>query len=249
MYLKDLGSSLPHSLGGSEHGSRKDDPLSQYGALPEYRTVTPAINTYPHSSRVEPSDSSPHFFEIPHTTRYPVPSTLPLPSSYSVSGRDLSWGSAPSQASLTSQSTQSTIYQPPAQRGYDEFPMNAGSNGRKSSVSSLHSRPAPSFHRTSSMDEPAASDQETSIPQQYVVTGRMPYTASVPLQMQDWGNRYHPSHPSEPGWASDWDYNPVYAYGLCPSGMPSTTTRPGYPSRHEETNYPHGQILSYSGHY
>jgi hypothetical protein len=215
LHRKDLGSSLPHSLGGSEHGSRNDDPLSrqypsklddrayhkvtppEYGALPEYRTVTPAINTYPHSSRVEPSDSSPHFFEIPHTTRYPVPSTLPLPSSYSVSGRDLSWGSAPSQASLTSQSTQSTIYQPPAQRGYDEFPMNAGSNGRKSSVSSLHSRRAPSFHRTSSMDEPAASDQETSIPQQYVVTGRMPYTASVPLQMQDWGNRYHPSHPSE----------------------------------------------------
>ncbi|KAF8844397.1 hypothetical protein BDN67DRAFT_1008235 [Paxillus ammoniavirescens] len=264
--IKDLSFSLPHSLGGSEHDSRKDDPLSrqypskfgdrayynvtppEYGALPEYRTVTPAIITYPYSSRVEPTEPSPHFFEIPHTTRYPVPSTLPLPSSYSVSGRDLSWDSAPSQASLTSQSTQSTRYQPPVQRGYDGFPMNAGPSGRKSSVSSLHSGLAPSFHRTS-MDEPAASDQETSIPQQYAATSRMPYTGSVPLQMQDWGNRYHPSRPSGPGWASDWDYNPVYAYGLCPSGMPSTTTRPGYPSRHEETNHPHGQILSYSGHY
>ncbi|KIK97752.1 hypothetical protein PAXRUDRAFT_135686 [Paxillus rubicundulus Ve08.2h10] len=255
MYLKDLSSSLPHSLGGSEHDSRKDDQCPskfddcachnvtapEYGAPPAYRTppVTPAITTYSYNSRVEPSASSPHFFEFPHTTRYPIPSTLPLPPSY---------GSVPSHASSTSQSTRPTIYQPPVQRGYDEFPMDAGSNDRKSSVSSLQPRLAPSFHRTS-MDEPAALEQEAFIPQQFVVTGRMPYTASVPLQMQDWGDWYHPCHPSGPGWASEWDHNPVYAYGLCPSGMPSMTTRPGYPLRHEEINYPHGQILSCSGHY
>ncbi|KAF9227310.1 hypothetical protein BS17DRAFT_775262 [Gyrodon lividus] len=258
MYLKDLGSSLPHTLGGLEHDSRKDDPVSQYGTLPEYRNPPPQyrsdpapITTYPYNSQVQPSSPSLNFFEFPHITRYPVPSTLPLPCSFSVSGRDLEWGPVPSQVSSTSQSTLSTAFQLQAQRSYDGFPMNGGPSGRKSSVSSLHSRLVPASDRTS-MDEPPASEHETLLPEQYMITSHMPYTASVSLQMHEsmhGGHRYDPCHQTGPGWASDWDYNSAYAYGPCSSDMSSTTTRPGYPLRHEETKYPHDRILSYSGHY
>ncbi|KAF9234973.1 hypothetical protein BU15DRAFT_78522 [Melanogaster broomeanus] len=114
MYLKNLSTSLPHSLGGFEPDSRNNDDLSrqysskfgdsvyhnvalpEYEALPEYRHPPPEyrivpslILVYPYRSQVAPSSPSPHFFEFPHITRHPVPSTLPLPSSFSVSGRDL----------------------------------------------------------------------------------------------------------------------------------------------------------------
>lgn len=45
-----------------------------------------------------------------------------------------------------------------------------------------------------------------------------------------------------PGWASDWNYNPDYAYG--PS-FDDTAIEPGYLSRDRETRNSHDQVLSF----
>jgi hypothetical protein len=262
MYLKNLSTSLPHSLGGFEPDSRSNDDLSrqysskfddrayhnvappEYGTLPEYpnpppayRTVPPPIAMYPYNSRVEPSNSSPHFFEFPHLTRHPVSSASPLPSTFSVPGRDLAWSSVPSQVSPTFQSTQSTALQ--SERSYDEFPRSAGPSGRKSSVSNFHPRLAPPFDGAS-VEETPTLQHDTSVPQQYVMGSGMPYTASVSLPIHD-----DVHHGNRPTWASDWDCDPTYAHAPSSDVLP-LSTRPGY---HEETIFPHGQILSYSGHY
>ncbi|KAG8213977.1 hypothetical protein J3R82DRAFT_10726 [Butyriboletus roseoflavus] len=152
----ELSPSFPHSLGGFEPSIPENDPLSCHypprfddrtyhdaappdytifgdyrNPPPEYRIAPPPINTYTYNTQIEPSERSPHFFEHPHITRFPVPSTLPFSSSSTSCQRD------------QSMPTQTTTFR--TQRGYNRLSMHSELGDRRSSTSSIHSRPTSLF--------------------------------------------------------------------------------------------------------
>lgn len=207
----DLTSSLPHSLGGYEPSICKDDPLlrhyppkfddhiylntapQEYTGLGDYRdpppeypiALPPPINTYTYDSQVEPSQCGPHFFEFPHITRYPVPSTLPLlPPSVSC-GRD------------QSMSTSATMFQ--SQRDYDRLSMHTELDDKRSSTSSIHSRPASLFDKRA-VDDTHTAQKDASTRQPYTMASRASYGGSVSV----------PTHPSAVG--NFGPYQPMYVF-------------------------------------
>lgn len=185
----DLSSSFPHGLGGFEPSIPMNDPISRrdpprlndrachdaappdYTILgdhrnppPEYRIAPPPVNTYTYDTQVEPSERSPHFFEYPHITRYPVPSTLPFSSSSTLGQRD------------QSMPTQATTFR--SQRSYDRLSMHTELGDRRSSTSSIHSRPASLFDERV-MDETPKIQHGPSICRQYAIASRAPYGGPV----------------------------------------------------------------------
>ncbi|KAH0827908.1 hypothetical protein J3R83DRAFT_3537 [Lanmaoa asiatica] len=248
MYLNDLSSSFPHSLGGFEPSIPKNDLPSRHYPLrfndrayynaappdytilgdyrnpsPEYRIAPPPIDTY---TQIEPSERSPHFFEFSHITRYPVPSTLPLPSLSALCRRDQS---IPTQATML-----------PSQRGYNRLSMHTELGDRRSSTSSVHSQPASLFDERA-IDETPATHHDPSIHRQYAIANRASYGGSLSVPTHQSSN----FDQTRPCWASDWNFNPTYAYG--PSSD-NTTTGPGYSSRDRGTSS-HGQDHSFPGRY
>ncbi|KAG2146394.1 fungal-specific transcription factor domain-containing protein [Suillus bovinus] len=123
MYLKDLSTSMPHSLNGSGSGSHKGNlllqsyegkgdahtllPLPEHHAHPtEYRPNTssayPALQpaAYPYVPLAEPVNTNPHWFDFPHLTRHPVPGVLPLWASHELAqSRATPWNQMQSRRS------------------------------------------------------------------------------------------------------------------------------------------------------
>lgn len=130
---------------------------------PEYRIAPPPINTYSFDTLVEPSEPSPHFFEHPHITRYPVPSTLPFSPSSTSRQHD--------QSMLT----QTTTFR--SQRGYDRLSMHTELSDRRSSTSSIHSRRASLFDERVMDETPETHDP--SICRPYAMGSRASYGGSV----------------------------------------------------------------------
>lgn len=177
MNRNELSFSLPHSLGGFEPSLRKDDTVlcgyprrfddheyhnttpPEYTTLgeyrnppPEYRVDPPPIATCSYDTQAEPPARSPHFFEFSHITRYPVPSTLPIPSSISSCQRD--------------QPTPSRSTTMQSQRSYDIPSMYTELGDQRLSTSSVHSRPASLFDGRT-MGEIPATQCDSSINRQY----------------------------------------------------------------------------------
>ncbi|KAG9316662.1 fungal-specific transcription factor domain-containing protein [Chiua virens] len=240
MYLNDLGSSLPHSLGGFEPNIPKNDPLSRhyssrfddsvyhsadYTTFRDHRNpgALPPIATYTYDTHVEPSEPSPHFFEFPHITRYPVPSTLPLPSS-----------------TVQDQGDQSVSRFRP-QQSYDRLPILSEFGDRSSSSSSIRSRPISLFDERI-MDETSTAQHDSSVSRPFAVGTCTSYSGSVPTH-QSTSSNFAPSQPRL-GWASDWNTNPTFAYGPDPD---NAAFEPGLVSRDEETRSSHVQALSFPG--
>ncbi|KAF8134641.1 fungal-specific transcription factor domain-containing protein [Boletus edulis] len=242
IYLNDLSSSLPHNLGGYEPTFSNNDPLSRhhpphaasldYTIFGDYRNPPPAhriapslpIDTYTFDTQVEPSEPNAYFFEVPHITRYPVPSTLPLPSS-------------PSCARDQSMSTATTTFH--SQCGYDQPGMTAELGDRRSSTSSFRSRPDSLF------DERAVDKtMDPSICRQYAMDNCASYNAAVSV----------PTHPSVggnfapyrtiPGWASDWNHSPA---GASRRSSENPTIQPSCLSQNRATRNSLGQLFPFPG--
>ncbi|KAH7888654.1 fungal-specific transcription factor domain-containing protein [Phlebopus sp. FC_14] len=267
MYLKELSTSLPHSLGGFEPDSRKDDAVPQYGTLPEYRNPPPEYRAVPPPMGGfsyycnDPSTQNPHFFEFPHITRFPVPGTLPLPSQLPLSASELAWGPQmpmPSQVfPSTTNAAEPAAFQARASRPYGDLPMNTGAIVRKPSASSLQSRPM----RPHNVQVNGTATQPHDTPRGHFTAGRMAYDVVTPLTAHEGVHaespavvrEAHTGHQARYEWTSDWTHSAnSYTYGgngSIPSRPAHRATQPGFTSGRPETNYQHGDILSYSGHY
>ena len=154
----DLRSSFPHSLGGFEPNPPKNDPVLSHSpddrafpstippdpttsgdrrnSLPDHQATPSSPVTHSQGTQTELSERSPNFFDFPHITRYPIPSTLPF-SSF-----------APSRPHDESTASQSTI----PLWGYDRLLRYREFDDQGSSTSSTHSRPTSVF-REGTADE------------------------------------------------------------------------------------------------
>lgn len=253
MYLKDLSTSMPHSLNGSGSDSRKDNLSSQsHGGKgdarthpPDYRPVLPPITPYPYVTPAEPVDRSPQWFDFPHLTSRPVPAVLPLWASHGLPQSGATpWGS---QIQTLSASLQSSHH-----HNYDDATVRHSLEARKASVSSLDSGimipsnlvhgpdarvPRNERHMPRPQFEPAASPPFSNYAQHsgngHIRTDTAHYPYATPLE-----SRYV--------WpTTEWEQ----PYGPRSSIVGPPPPRPSHAPHPKGSEYSQGHILSYSGQY
>ncbi|KAG2150388.1 fungal-specific transcription factor domain-containing protein [Suillus clintonianus] len=260
MYLKDLGTSMPHRLNGTGSGSHKDNLTSQiYGGKPEhlahppdyrpnppsaYHPALPPVTTYPYISLAQPVNNSPQWFDFPHLTRHPVPGVLPLWASHGLAqGGATPWSN---QLQTRPSSLQSSPHK------YDHPAVHHSLEARKASVSSLDSGimiPSTLVHGS----DTRMSCNERPIPRpQYELANGPPYSHYT----QHSGNgqmradaAHHPyaTHSeTRYGWpAAEWEqtYGPRSSISGPPPPRPSNVSHP------KGSEYSQGHLLSYPGHH
>ncbi|KAH7926730.1 hypothetical protein BV22DRAFT_1008428 [Leucogyrophana mollusca] len=253
MYLKDLSTSMPFSSsdsmysGHEEEATRHSKSYEQYRPAPppDYRAPPPPITTYPYKAPTEPSTGSPQWFDFPHVTKHPVPASLPLwPAQPTTTGTPTTWGT---EAQAQSQPYFSTshvapTFQSSSLRDYGQFAgPNSNYVARRTSVSSFHSGSSSSLGM---MTGDIHSVRLSLSPGEFTAVG---------LQLQETdpvSSRY--------GWpGASWEQHPSHtqfqANGGSISGPPAVVraggSRTGHPPRHADSDYTHGQVLSYTGHY
>lgn len=236
MYLNDLSTSLPSSLGGTNTGSCKDSltssqqstqfgeqalhqpALSSFTPLPEYHnsseylaTIT-SVTSDPYYSQIKSAEPT-HFFDVPHVTQYPLPTNLYFLDNQSLEENELSWGMQnPVQSQRLPQISnqpQPIVYRQIPQRGCDDF------QGMIPPSSQKHF--APGIRSSSGLNVGPSNSAHLSVISQHKATssgGHGAYAAPEPssfvLAPATSGDA--PYLPPSRGIANQWMHNPPRGY-------------------------------------
>lgn len=263
IYLKDLGTSMPHSLSGSGSGGHKGSlSLRSYGgkdnartllSLPEHHTHPPdyhpnassayhpglpPVTTYSYAPLTEPS---PQWFDFPHLTRHPVP-VLPLWASHGLAqGGTTAWSSQMQTRLSSLQSSHSHKYDHPAIHHSLDAPVTSLDSGIMMPANLVHG----SDTRLPCNERPVSPPQFESATcslfndyTQHSENGQMGADVAH--------HTYTTHSESRSGWpAAEWEqtYGPRSSIVGPPPPRPSSILHP------KGSEYLQGHIVSYAGHY
>ncbi|KAG2111269.1 fungal-specific transcription factor domain-containing protein [Suillus discolor] len=266
MYLKDLSTSMPHSLNGSGSGGHKGNlSLQSYGGkddahtllpLPEhhahppdycpnpsstYHPALPPVTRYPYVPLAEPVSTNPQWFDFPHLTRHPVPAVLPLWASHGL----MQSGSTPWNQLQTRPSSLQSSHP----HKYDHPAIHHSLEAPKASITSLDSGimiPANLVHRS---DTRLPCDDPVPCPQFEPATSYNNYTqhsGNGQMRAEATHHTYTTHSESRYEWpAAEWEqaYEPRSLIADPSPPRPSNILHP------KGSEYSQGHIVSYPGHY